>query len=205
MKVLLNRAPIALIGLALMALVISGCSMTGGLLDGNGPLATTPEKLAIASSQVNSDLTDFDLSNNGVIDDDEFFRVIDMWIEGDIGNLTFFEVIDAWAGQATLDDVYVKSKAPDKSKIKFYRGTVPQGGLYVVGLPGAVEPEASVIVRDEIGNAALAIAEFDGSFRLTEFDLPVGFDHSLGGRIEVTQKYDKRHWSNPVVLVIQYM
>jgi hypothetical protein len=47
-------------------------------------------------------LAQFDLNGNGVIDDAEFFMVIDRWIAGGISDGVFFAVIDAWITQSTV-------------------------------------------------------------------------------------------------------
>ncbi len=47
-------------------------------------------------------LAQFDTNGNGVIDDAEFFVVIDRWIAGQISDGTFFAVIDAWIMQSSV-------------------------------------------------------------------------------------------------------
>ena len=47
-------------------------------------------------------LAQFDTNGNGVIDDAEFFAVIDLWVRGGIPDATFFAVIDAWVTQSRV-------------------------------------------------------------------------------------------------------
>jgi PKD repeat protein len=44
----------------------------------------------------------FDLNGNRRIDNDEFFRALDMWIQYKLRDLTFFKVMDAWIGQTLV-------------------------------------------------------------------------------------------------------
>jgi len=203
---IINRSPLALAALIVMGLAISGWSLSQelGVADSPGPYAANDQSSEVAAAQVNSNLKSFDLSNNGVIDDDEFFRMLDFWVTGGVTTMTFFEVADAWISQADLGVIQQKSNEPDKSRIRVYRSTVPMGGMYLIGYPGAVEPYASVIIKDEMGNVSTNMAEFDGSFRFSSFDLPDGFDHTLGSRIEVTTKDGSKSWSNPIIVIVQF-
>lgn len=44
----------------------------------------------------------FDLNGNRRIDNDEFFRALDMWVQYNLRDLTFFKVMDAWIGQTLV-------------------------------------------------------------------------------------------------------
>jgi len=77
---------------------------------------------------------------------------------------------------------------PDASKITASRGTTGTGGMMIGGAEGAVEPGATVTVTDGDGLTATTTADENGSFTLTELDLPEGFDHTLGNNLSVTQK-----------------
>jgi len=77
---------------------------------------------------------------------------------------------------------------PDASKITANRGTIGTGGMVISGAVGAVEPGATVKVTDKDGYTATTTADENGSFTLTEADLPEDFDHTLGNIIEVTQE-----------------
>ena len=77
---------------------------------------------------------------------------------------------------------------PDASKITANRGTIGTEGMVISGAAGAVEPESTVKVIDKDGHTATTIADANGSFILTESDLPEDFDHTLGNIIEVTQE-----------------
>jgi len=77
---------------------------------------------------------------------------------------------------------------PDTSKITASRGTIDTGGMIIYGAEGAVEPGATVMVTDKDGNTATTTADENGSFTLTEVDLPEDFDHTLGNTLDVTQE-----------------
>ncbi|MBI1730334.1 PKD domain-containing protein [Candidatus Acetothermia bacterium] len=47
-------------------------------------------------------ITSFDLNGNRRIDNDEFFRALDMWVQYKLRDLTFFKVMDAWIGQTLV-------------------------------------------------------------------------------------------------------
>ena len=76
---------------------------------------------------------------------------------------------------------------PDASKITASRGTAGTGGMMIGGAEGAVEPGATVTVTDGEGHTATTTADANGSFVLTEADLPEDFDHTLGNNLKVTQ------------------
>ena len=77
---------------------------------------------------------------------------------------------------------------PDASKITASRGTAGTGGMMIGGAEGAVEPGATVTVTDGEGHTATTTADENGSFVLTELDLPEDFDHTIGNNLSVTQK-----------------
>ena len=77
---------------------------------------------------------------------------------------------------------------PDSSKITASSGTPGTGGMMIGGAEGAVEPGATVTVTDGDGHTATTTADANGSFTLTELDLPEGFDHTIGNTLSVTQK-----------------
>ena len=77
---------------------------------------------------------------------------------------------------------------PDSSKITASSGTPGTGGMMIGGAAGAVEPGATVTVTDGNGNTATTTADENGSFVLTELDLPEDFDHTIGNTLSVTQK-----------------
>jgi hypothetical protein len=78
--------------------------------------------------------------------------------------------------------------APDASKITASSGTTGTGGMMIGGAAGAVEPGATVTITDKDGNTATTTADENGSFSLTELDLPEDFDHTIGNNLSVTQK-----------------
>ena len=78
--------------------------------------------------------------------------------------------------------------APDGSKITASSGTPGTGGMMIGGAAGAVEPGATVTVTDGDGHTATTTADENGSFVLTELDLPEDFDHTIGNTLSVTQK-----------------
>jgi len=77
---------------------------------------------------------------------------------------------------------------PDSSKITASSGTPGTGGMMIGGAAGAVEPGATVTVTDGDGHTATTTADGNGSFVLTELDLPEDFDHTIGNNLSVTQK-----------------
>ena len=76
---------------------------------------------------------------------------------------------------------------PDASKITASRGTIGTGGMMIGGAEGAVQPGATVTVTDGDGHTATTTADENGSFALTEADLPEDFDHTIGNNLSVTQ------------------
>jgi hypothetical protein len=77
---------------------------------------------------------------------------------------------------------------PDSSKITASSGTTGTGGMMIGGAAGAVAPGATVTVTDGDGHIATTTADENGSFVLTELDLPEDFDHTVGNTLSVTQK-----------------
>lgn len=55
------------------------------------------------------DLESFDTNNNGVIDDPEFFAIIDAWVAGQIDNVLFFQAVDLWVSQGPISSVGLRS------------------------------------------------------------------------------------------------
>ena len=47
-------------------------------------------------------ISQFDTNGNDLIDDDEFFSGIDMWLSQDISDQLFFELVDAWIGSTPI-------------------------------------------------------------------------------------------------------
>ena len=78
--------------------------------------------------------------------------------------------------------------APDSSKITASSGTPGTGGMMIGGAAGAVAPGATVTITDGDGHTATTTADANGSFVLTELDLPEDFDHTIGNTLSVTQK-----------------
>ncbi len=50
-------------------------------------------------------ITSFDEDRNRRIDNDEFFKALDMWIANRLRDISFFEVLDAWLGQTLVVEV----------------------------------------------------------------------------------------------------
>jgi hypothetical protein len=76
----------------------------GRILSSNGTLeaeifAAIADRLNIqngAPPALPEEVAQFDTNGNGVVDDDEFLTVVDLWIAGALGDDLFFEVVDAW-------------------------------------------------------------------------------------------------------------
>ena len=93
---------------------------------------------------------------------------------------------------------------PDSSKITASTGTPGTGGMMIGGAEGAVEPGATVTVTDGDGHTATTTADENGSFALTEADLPEGFDHNIGNTLSVTQESEGCNESPAVDVVIVF-
>ena len=48
----------------------------------------------------------FDDNNNALIDDSEFFGVVDLWIAQEVSDELFFRMIDAWIGRVRLQETW---------------------------------------------------------------------------------------------------
>ncbi len=57
-----------------------------------------------------SSLKSFDVNNNDLIDNEEFFAIIDYWMAGLIDNATFFKAIDLWIFQKPISSAQVNPK-----------------------------------------------------------------------------------------------
>ncbi len=55
-------------------------------------------------------LRDFDTNNNDLIDDGEFFAIIDAWVAGQIDNATFFQGVDLWVSQMPISSAGLADK-----------------------------------------------------------------------------------------------
>ncbi len=66
----------------------------------------------------------FDTNRNGVIDDPEFFVVIDLWVAGQIPDDLFFAVIDAWVLQAPVRGTSLSSAQPVGLALSATRGSI---------------------------------------------------------------------------------
>jgi hypothetical protein len=91
---------------------------------------------------------------------------------------------------------------PDSSKITASSGTPGTGGMMIGGAAGAVEPGATVTVTDGDGHTATTTADENGSFVLTELDLPEDFDHTIGNTLSVTQNSEGCNESPAVTVPI---
>jgi len=76
----------------------------GRILSSNGTLeaeifAAIADRLASQNGTppaLSEAVAPFDTNGNGLIDDDEFFAVVELWIAGALRDDLFFEVVDAW-------------------------------------------------------------------------------------------------------------
>jgi len=57
-----------------------------------------------------STLKRFDANGNNLIDDGEFFAIIDAWIAGQLDNDTFFKAVDLWVSQSPIGSAGVDQK-----------------------------------------------------------------------------------------------
>lgn len=99
------------------------------------------------------------------------------WAQGDNGTLTF-----QLMGQQALAP---PCEAPNASLITGSRNLA--GTNYSIdGAPGAVSPNATVIVSDNHGTEAVVTARSDGSFSLRPWNLPIGERHFQRDSLGVT-------------------
>ena len=82
-------------------------------------------------------LKSFDVNNNDLIDDAEFFAIIDAWINGQLDDVLFFDAIDLWVSQRPISSAEI-------------------GGLKV-----QADGRALVITSQSMGAASIAIQIFD--------------------------------------------
>ena len=52
-----------------------------------------------------SPLSEFDRNGNDLVDDPEFFAMIDAWVQGDLSDYWFFLAIDLWVTQSPISSV----------------------------------------------------------------------------------------------------
>lgn len=74
----------------------------------------------------------FDTNGNGVIDDREFFAVIDKWVAGQFNNELFFLVIDAWVSQSPIGGAAISAPDPVELVINSTKGHI----TFTVQRPG---------------------------------------------------------------------
>lgn len=110
----------------------------------------------------------------------------------------------AQAAQAAPAPVARKEDPPDATKITARRGTITTGGMLIRGVDGAVKPGATVVVKDKNGKKSKEIkANNRGGFVIRESDLPDGFEHRRGKKLDVSQKTAGKSESDAVEVVIK--
>jgi hypothetical protein len=57
-----------------------------------------------------SHLSQFDLNNNGLIEDSEFFKALDQWTDNNISNNLFFDLVDAWISALEISKTQTLSR-----------------------------------------------------------------------------------------------
>jgi hypothetical protein len=77
--------------------------------------APPPDPISLAPPIGAGKLADFDRDGNCRLGDDEFFRLVDSWIAGDISESLFFEATDAWIAQS---DICVSAAASSSLQLK---------------------------------------------------------------------------------------
>ena len=89
------------------------------------------------------DLAGFDINRNGLIDDPEFFAVIDQWIAGQINDDLFFSIIDVWISQARVSGITIRKEDPQELRIYDLAGKLIS---YQACKPGGQELRAQAIL-----------------------------------------------------------
>jgi len=77
---------------SLIALV--GCGLSPAIPSSDSSQRAAADEIRAMSHHMN--LSEFDTNDNGTLDDDEFFEVIDSWIAGQMSDSLFFTITDAW-------------------------------------------------------------------------------------------------------------
>ena len=68
---------------------------------------TTTPVSSIAPNRNSGSVLQFDLNDNSLIEDVEFFDAIDGWVNGNVSNDLFFEIVDAWISAAIVSSADV--------------------------------------------------------------------------------------------------
>lgn len=85
-----------------------------------------------------SPLKRFDLNNNDLIDDPEFFAIIDAWVAGELDDATFFLAIDLWVIRRPISSISMGSQGQGE-RARFALGVHPRRGEIVFAVRGARE------------------------------------------------------------------
>jgi hypothetical protein len=80
---------------------------TPGPIETIGSSPAPPSNRTIARS--GSSLKDFDTNGNGVLDESEFFAMVDAWLAETISNELFFTGVDFWISQAQITSASLNS------------------------------------------------------------------------------------------------
>lgn len=95
-------------GFLTVDLSMTGCTLPAGFIQVNisaDDMATPANTGSTSWSftvQGASTLKSFDINNNNLIDDPEFFAIIDAWIAGQINDSIFFQAVDLWVSQSPI-------------------------------------------------------------------------------------------------------
>jgi plastocyanin len=90
-----------------------------------------------------SSLKDFDTNDNDVIDDPEFFAIIDAWIAGQIGDSLFFQAVDLWVSQSQISSAGLASRPRGSSTVEL----ITQSGSHATTFEVSGLEIASLTVR----------------------------------------------------------
>jgi hypothetical protein len=72
---------------------------------------TTPIGQTPTTTTGGSSLKSFDKNKNNVLDNDEFFSVVDAWISSQIDNVMFFKAVDLWISQGQITSAALLQKS----------------------------------------------------------------------------------------------
>lgn len=91
--------------------------LAGGRGGGGGPAPSPP-------SGGGSTLKSFDTNGNNILDDNEFFNLIDAWIQQRVDDQTFFRGVDAWVAQTQIQSLGRSPVLLEKLQLSRQQGRV---------------------------------------------------------------------------------
>ncbi|MBI1731046.1 hypothetical protein HYR53_10605 [Candidatus Acetothermia bacterium] len=96
-----------------------------------------------------SSLKNFDKNKNNMLDNDEFFAVVDAWISGQIDNAMFFKAVDLWISQGQITAAAV---VKEPVRLSISKTTVPTKQLMIFQAQGQPVADLDVAIFDLQGH-----------------------------------------------------